>query len=220
MKVLLFGATGMIGQGVLRECLLDPTVDRVVSVGRSASGQAHPKLKEVVHQNLLDLHAIAPELVGLDACFFCLGVSSAGLSEAAYRAITHDLTLAAARTLVGLNPAMTFAYISGAGADGSEQGRIMWARVKGQTENALLRLPFKAVHLFRPGAIQPLHGSTSRTPLYRLLYRVLGPFLPLLKKVSPDSLTTTEQLGRAMLHAAQKGAPQPILEMRDINRLG
>ncbi len=219
MKVVLFGATGMIGQGVLRECLLDSAVEQVVSVGRSPSGQQHPKLKEIVARDLLDLRAIEPELTGFDACFFCLGVSSAGLSEEAYRQVTYGLTLAAAGTLSRLNPAMTFAYISGAGADSTERGRIMWARVKGQTENALLRLPFKAVHLFRPGAIQPLHGITSRTPLYRLLYVVLGPFLPLLKRVSPDSLTTTEQLGRAMLRAAQQGAPQPILEMRDINRL-
>jgi len=146
-------------------------------------------------------------------------VSSAGLTEDAYRRVTRDLTLAAATVLSRLDPAMTFSYISAAGADSTEKGRIMWARVKGETENALLRLPFKAVYLFRPGAIRPLHGITSRTPLYRLLYRVLGPFLPLLKAVSPDSLTTTEQLGRAMLHAGLQGAPQAVLEMRDINRL-
>lgn len=219
MRVLLFGATGMIGQGVLRECLLDPQVNLVLSLGRTSSGQSHPKLREIVHQDLFDLSSLEADLTGLDTCFFCLGVSAAGLSEEAYRRITHDLTLSAARVLVRLNPTMTFAYISGAGADSSEKGRIMWARVKGQTENALLRLPFKAVLLFRPGAIQPLHGITSRTPLYRLLYRVLGPFLPLLKKVSPDNLTTTEQLGRAMIRAARDGAPQAVLEMRDINRL-
>lgn len=219
MRVLLFGATGMIGQGVLRECLLDPQVNLVLSLGRTSSGQSHPKLREIVHQDLFDLSSLEADLTGLDTCFFCLGVSAAGLTEEAYRRITHDLTLSAARVLVRLNPTMTFAYISGAGADSSEKGRIMWARVKGQTENALLRLPFKAVLLFRPGAIQPLHGITSRTPLYRLLYRVLGPFLPLLKKVSPDNLTTTEQLGRAMIRAARAGAPQAVLEMRDINRL-
>ena len=219
MKVVLFGATGMIGQGVLRECLLDPQVTQVLVVGRGPSGQAHPKLREVLHQDFLDFSAIEGELSGQDACFFCLGVTSTGLTEAAYQRITHDMTLAAAQTLSKLNPGMTFAYISGAGADSSEQGRIMWARVKGRIENALLRLPFKAVHLFRPGAIQPLHGITSRTKLYRILYRVLGPFLPLLKALSPDSLTTTEQLGRALLHAAQRGLPSGVLEMRDINRL-
>jgi len=219
MKVLLFGATGMIGQGVLHECLLDPQVTQDLLVGRGPSGQTLPKLREVLHQDFLDFSAIEGELSGLDACFFCLGVTSAGLTEQAYQHVTHDMTLAAAQTLVKLNPQMTFAYISGAGADSSEQGRIMWARVKGKIENALLRLPFKAVHLFRPGAIQPLHGITSRTKLYRILYRVLGPFLPLLKALSPDSLTTTEQLGRAMLHAAQHGLPSGVFEMRDINRL-
>lgn len=219
MKVLLFGATGMIGQGVLRECLLDPEVTQVVSVGRSLSGKTHPKLKEIRFTEDFDLSPHADRLADADACFFCLGVSSAGLGEAEYCRITFDLTLAVATTLCALNPAMSFGYISGAGADSSEKGRVMWARVKGKTENALLRLPFRAVHLFRPGAIRPLHGITSRTPLYRVLYRVLGPLLPLLKKVSPDSLTTTEQLGRAMIRAARHGAPQAVLEMRDINRL-
>lgn len=219
MKVVLFGATGMIGQGVLRECLLDPEVSEVLSIGRSPSGQTHPKLKEILHQDFYDFSAIEAELSGLDACFFCLGVSAAGMSEAAYQRVTLDLTLAVATALSRLNPAMTFGYISGAGADPSEKGRIMWARVKGRTENALLRLPFKAVYLFRPGAIRPLHGIRSRTPLYRIIYRILGPFLPLLKAISPDSLTTTEQLGRAMLRAGLKGAPKAVLEMRDINRL-
>jgi uncharacterized protein YbjT (DUF2867 family) len=219
MKVLLFGATGMIGQGVLRECLLDPQVDEVRSIVRSPTGTAHPKFKEIVHTDFFDYMAIEEQLTGLDACCFCLGVTSAGLSEAAYHRVTVDLTLAAASVLCRLNPAMTFGYISGAGADSTEQGRVMWARVKGQVENALLRLPFKAVYLFRPGAIRPLHGIISRTRLYRILYLLLGPFLPLLKAVAPDSLTTTEQLGKAMLHAAQGNLPSGVLEMRDINRL-
>jgi uncharacterized protein YbjT (DUF2867 family) len=219
MKVLLFGATGMIGQGVLRECLLDPRIAEVRSILRTPSGVTHPKLKEILHRDFFDYSTIEDQLTGLDACFFCLGVSSAGMSEADYRRLTYDLTLAAATALSRLNPAMTFSYISGAGADSSEKGRIMWARVKGQIENALLRLPFKAVYLFRPGAIRPLHGITSRTPLYRILYRMLGPFLPLLKAVSPDSLTTTEQLGRAMIHAGLEGAPKAVLEMGYINRL-
>ncbi|MBP1771755.1 MAG: epimerase [Holophagaceae bacterium] len=219
MKVVLFGATGMIGQGVLRECLLDSRITQVVTVLRGPTGRTHPKLREVIHQDFLDYAAIEHELTDLDACFFCLGVSSAGLGEAEYHRITHDVTLAAATTLARLNPQMTFAYISGAGADSTERGRIMWARVKGQTENALLRVPFKAVYLFRPGAIRPLHGITSRTRLYRVLYRVLAPLFPLLKAVSPDSLTTTEQLGKAMIHAALEGAPKAVLEMRDINRM-
>jgi len=219
MKVLLFGATGMIGRGVLRECLLDPQVSEVLLVGRRSSGQTHPKLRELVHQDCQDYSAIAGELGGLDACCYCLGVTSAGLSEEAYQRLTLDATLAAATILSGLNPGMTFCYISGAGADSSERGRIMWARVKGRIENALLRLPFKAVYLFRPGAIQPLHGITSRTRLYRVLYALLNPFFPLLKRVAPDSFTTTEQLGRAMLQAAREGAPKVVLENADINRL-
>jgi uncharacterized protein YbjT (DUF2867 family) len=219
MKVLLFGATGMIGQGVLRECLLDSRVAQVLVVGRHPSGQSHPKLKEIDHPDLFDLSAIEGELTGFKACLFCVGVTSAGLSEAAYRRVTLDATLAVATTLVRLNPRMTFIYVSGAGTDSSERGRSMWARVKGMTENALLRLPFQAVFLFRPGAIQPLHGIRSRTPLYRILYRVLAPLFPLLKVVAPDSFTTTEQLGRAMLQAALEGAPKTILETRDINRL-
>ncbi len=219
MKVLLFGATGMIGQGVLRECLLDPRIDEVRSIVRTSSGTTHPKLTEIVHGDFFDYAAIEDQLTGLDACYFCLGVTSAGLTEEAYHRVTVDLTLAAATVLCRLNPAMTFGYISGAGADSSEQGRIMWARVKGQVENALLRLPFRAVYLFRPGAIRPLHGITSRTRLYRTLYLLLGPFLPLLKAVSPDSLTSTEQLGKAMIHAGLGDLPSGVLEMRDINRL-
>ncbi|NTW85580.1 MAG: epimerase [Holophagaceae bacterium] len=219
MKVLLFGATGMIGQGVLRECQLDPRVSQVLVIGRSPSGQVHPKLRELLNADFFDYSAVEGELTGLDACCFCLGVTSAGLSEAAYQHVTVDLTLAAAQTLVRLNPAMRFCYISGAGADSSEQGRVMWARVKGRVENALLRLPFKGVYIFRPGAIQPLHGITSRTALYRVLYLLLGPFLPIMKAFFPDSLTTTEQLGKAMLQAALVGAPKAILETREINRL-
>jgi uncharacterized protein YbjT (DUF2867 family) len=219
MKVLLFGATGMIGQGVLRECLLDPQVTQVVAILRRASGQIHPKLMEILHQDFLDFSAIEGELSGLDACCFCLGVTSAGLSEEAYGRVTFDVTLAAAQTLVRLNPQMTFSYVSGAGTDSTERGRIMWARVKGRTENALLRLPFKAVYLFRPGLIQPLHGITSNTPLYRWIYRLLGPIFPLVRRFAPDSFTTTEQLGKAMLQAGLKGAPKTVLETADINRL-
>ena len=219
MKVLLFGATGMIGQGVLRECLLDPRIDEVRSIVRSPSGTSHPKLTEILHQDFLDYGAIEDRLLGLDACLWCLGVSSAGMSETDYRHITHDVTLAAARTLARLNPAMTFCYISGAGADGTGRGRIMWARVKGQIENALLGLPFKAVYLLRPGLIRPLHGIRSRTTAYRFVYATLGPILPLVKSLWPDSLTTTEQLGRAMIHAGLEGAAKPVLEMADINRL-
>jgi len=219
MKVILFGATGMVGQGVLRECLLDWRVERVLTVGRSTTGRTEPKLTELALKNLFDYSSVEPQLAGYDACFFCLGISSAGMSEADYRRITHDLTLAAATVLARLNPHMTFIYVSGQGTDSTEKGRVMWARVKGATENALLKLPFKAVCMFRPGIIRPLHGVRSKTPLYQTFYTVLGPLLGLLAWVFPDSLTTTEQVGKAMLHAARDGAPKTHLENPDINRL-
>ena len=219
MDVVLFGATGMVGQGVLRECLLDPDVGRVVTVGRSATGKTHPKLHEIVHKDLLNLARIEHELTRYDACFFCLGIASAGMKEADYRRITYDITLAAATTLVRLNPAMTFVYVSGAGADSSEHGRTMWARVRGETENAILRLPFKTAAVVRPAGIIPLHGITSRTALYRVAYMLTRPLWPVLYKAFPQFVTTTERLGRALLQIAKHGAPQPILEARDINAL-
>jgi uncharacterized protein YbjT (DUF2867 family) len=219
MKVLLFGATGMVGQGVLRECLLDPDVTQVVCVGRSATGQVHPKLRELVVADPGDLSGILFDLLRLDACFFCLGVSAAGMSEEAYRRITYDLTLSAAQTLARLNPEMTFVYVSGAGTDSSERGGSMWARVKGATENALMRLPFKAAYMFRPGGIQPLHGVRSKTALYRWLYVFAGPLFGLLRRVAPGWVTTSEQVGRAMLVVAKRGAPKPLLETIDINGL-
>jgi uncharacterized protein YbjT (DUF2867 family) len=219
MNVLLFGATGMVGQGVLRECLLDPEVQSVLSIGRGTTGQQHAKLRELVHKDFLDFSALEAELSGLDACFFCLGVSSAGMTEEDYHRVTYDFTLAAARTLARLNPGMTFIYVSGSGTDSTERGRIMWARVKGKTENALLRLPFKAAYMFRPGVIQPLHGIKSKTKLYRALYAVTGPLFPVLKALFPKHVTTTEQVGRAMLKVAKQGAPKPVLETPAINSL-
>jgi uncharacterized protein YbjT (DUF2867 family) len=210
----------MVGQGVLRECLLDPIVQRVLSVGRSATGQQHEKLRELVLPDLSNLSSAASDLSGYDACFFCLGVSSAGMNERDYRRVTYDLTLGAARTLATLNPAMTFIYVSGAGTDSSERGGRMWARVKGETENALLRLPFKSAYMFRPAAIQPLHGITSKTSWYRLLYAMTRPLLPLLRAVVPKYVTTTEQVGRAMIVVAAKGARTPVLENDDINAIG
>lgn len=219
MNVLLFGATGMVGQGVLRECLLDPDVQRVVTIGRSATGQQHPKLRELLHQDFFDYSAIESELTGFDACFFCLGVTSAGLPEERYHRLTYDLTMAAARTLARLNPQMTFIYVSGMGTDSTEQGRTMWARVKGKTENALLRLPFKRAYMFRPGVIVPLHGIKSKTTLYRVIYAAAGPLLPWLHKRFPKQVTTTEQVGRAMLKVAKEGAPKSVLESSDINKI-
>ena len=219
MKVILFGATGMIGQGVLRECLLDPGVEIVLAIGRSSTGQQHPKLRELARNDLTDYADVETELTGFDACFFTLGVTSVGMTEESYRRVTYDITLAAAHTLVKLNPAMTFVYVSGVGADSTEKGRVMWARVRGKTENALLNLPFRAVYIFRAAAVMPLHGIRSRTKLYRVLYAVLGPTLPWLRRRFPNQVTTTEQVGRAMLHIARHGAPKSMLVTADINRL-
>jgi len=234
VNVLLFGATGMVGQGVLRECLLDTGVDRVLAVGRSAvdpayigraagaaaaTGRPATKLRELIVPDVADLTTIEPELAGFDACFFCLGVSSIGMAEAEYTRLTYDLTLAVARTVVRQSPAATFVYVSGAGTDGTEQGRSMWARVKGRTENDLLRLPFKAAYMFRPGAIVPLHGVRSKTAWVRLIYLLAAPIVPLWRAVLPATITTSEQVGRAMLRVAREGHPTPILETADINRL-
>jgi uncharacterized protein YbjT (DUF2867 family) len=217
MKVILFGATGMVGQGVLRECLLDDGVQSVLSVGRTALTQVHAKLGNLVHADLYDYSTIENQLKDYDACFFCLGVSASGMSEAQYHRITYDLTLAAAQTLSRLNPQMSFVYVTGMGTDNSEKGRSMWARVKGKTENALLRLPFKAAYMFRPGMIQPLHGIKSKTGLYRALYVAMTPLMPLMKAIAPSSITTTEQVGRAMIKVARVGYDKKVLEASDIN---
>lgn len=207
----------MVGQGVLRECLLDPDVESVVALLRSATGQRHPKLRELIHHDFLDFSPVENQLSGFDACFFCLGVSSAGMSEENYQRITYGFTLAAARLLARLNPAMTFIYVSGAGADSSERGRSMWARVKGKTENELPRLPFHAAYMFRPGVIVPLHGVQSKTRLYRWFYVLLAPLLPLLPGRFPKYVTTTAQIGLAMLKVAKHGWPKRVLETSDIN---
>jgi len=216
MNVLLFGATGMLGQGVLRECLLDPGVTQLVTIGRNLTGIQHPKLREIVHKDLLNYSTIESQLRGFDACFFCLGVTSAGMKEEDYERVTFGFAVAAAETLCRLNPTMTFVFVSGAGADSSEQGRIMWARVKGKTENAILRLACKS-YVFRPGVVLPMHGERSRTTAYRLLYSITKPLLPLLKRVWPNQIVTTEQFGRAMLTVARQGAPKRVLESSDIS---
>lgn len=247
MKVLLFGATGMIGQGVLRECLADPGVTEVVSVGRRAAGtehailrgMPHAKLREVVHPDLAHLAPIEAEFAGVDACFDCLGVSSAGMSEADYRHVTFDYALAAAQTLLARSPRAVFVLVTGTGTDSTGTGRTMWARVKGQTENALLELPFVeaddtdgdsklgsklgrkigGAFLFRPAYIHPMDGIVSRTRLYRSMYLVTRPLFPLWKRLLPNHVTTTRNLGRAMLVVARRGAPKRILLSRDIEAL-
>jgi uncharacterized protein YbjT (DUF2867 family) len=219
MNVLLFGATGMVGQGVLRECLLDPDVQLVQTIGRTPTNRQDPKSREIVLEDLFDYTSVAANLEGFDACFFCLGIPSAGMSEEAYERITYGITLAAAQTLVRLNPQMTFIYVSGQSTDDTEQGRIMWARIKGKTENAISRLPFRATYAFRPGIIQPLHGITSKTRAYRILYSLTGPMLPLLRALFPNYILTTEQIGKAMLAAVRHGYPRRVLESKDIREL-
>lgn len=219
MKAILFGGTGMIGQGVLMEALADPDVESLLVVGRGPSGTTHPKVTDLVMPDMFDYSGVGASLAGYDACFFCLGVSSAGMNEADYTRVTFDLTMAAANALLKVNPGMTFCFISGASTDSTEKGSAMWARVKGKTENALLKLGFKAAYMFRPGLIQPMKGIKSRTASYRIFYAAFGWLLPVVKSVIPSTITTTERLGLAMINAVKKGYSTPILETRDINLL-
>ncbi len=208
----------MVGQGALRECLLDPEIAEVLAIGRRATGQQHAKLRELV-RDLFDLSDIAASLAGYDACFFCLGVSAMGMKEAEYRRVTYDLTMSVAQTLAQQNPPMTFLYVSGAGTDSSERGRTMWARVKSKTENDLLRLPFTAAYMLRPGYIQPMHGIRSKTGWYQALDTVIAPTYPLWKALFGKYVTTTEDWGRAMIRIAKRGAPKRVLENQDINAM-
>jgi uncharacterized protein YbjT (DUF2867 family) len=219
MRVVLFGATGMIGSGVLLECLEDPRVELVVSVVRHAGGMAHPKLRELVHDDFLDYVPVCADFAGVDACFFCLGVSSAGMNEADYRRVTHDFTLAAAKEILAESAHATFCYVSGAGTDGTGRGRVMWARVKGQTEQGLLAMGFKSAFMFRPGYIQPMKGVRSKTALYQMVYNVAGPLYPLMRLLGPSYVTTTVDLAHAMIEAARDGYPSQVIETTDINRL-
>ncbi|MDP4105267.1 MAG: NAD-dependent epimerase/dehydratase family protein [Bacillota bacterium] len=217
MRVILFGATGMVGQGVLRECLLDNEVREILTIGRKCTNHQHSKLKEIELRNVADLSSIEHEIKGFDACFFCLGVSSQGMKEQDYKKITYNITLSIAESLARLNPKMTFIYVSGSGTDSTEKGRFMWARVKGKTENDLLRLPFKAAYMFRPGAIIPMHGVKSKTKWYQLFYDLMRPFYPLLKKSS--MVITTEQLGKAMIQVTKHGYFNAVIESDDLKKI-
>lgn len=218
MRAVVFGATGMIGSGVLLECLEDPGVESVLAVGRRSSGRSHPKLSELIHADLFDLETVVDRLAGYDACFYCLGVSSAGMSEAEYRRITYDLTVAVMDVMVAASPSVTICFVSGQGTDSSERGRVMWARVKGEAENFVLGLPAKS-YVFRPGFIQPMKGVRSGTAIYQALYSVLRPVTPLLRRLFPGFVTTTVEVGRAMILAVSRGYPKRIVETRDINEL-
>jgi uncharacterized protein YbjT (DUF2867 family) len=216
MKILIFGATGMVGQGVLRECLLAEDVTAVTAVGRSATGARNAKLQDLVVKDMFDTASYAHNLSGYDACFFCLGVSSGGMKEPEYTRMTYDLTMVVAEALSEASPETTFIYVSGAGTDSSENGRSMWARVKGRLENSLLRLPFRAAYMFRPGMILPMHGIRSKTKSYRILYTVIKPLGPLLRWAFPRQVLTTEEVGLAMLAAARNGASKRVLETGDL----
>jgi uncharacterized protein YbjT (DUF2867 family) len=220
MKVLMFGASGMVGQGMLRECLLADDVELVQAIGRAPSGASHPKLRDMVHADMFHYDAVEAELAGFDACFFCIGVSSSGMREQDYLRLTYDMTLAAARVLVRANPRMVFVYVSAMGADSAETSRIMWERVRGKTENALLKLPFRGVYMLRPGMIQPLDGIRSKTTAYRIFYTLTKPLLPLLRKAMPNTVLSTRQMGRAALVLVRHGAPKRVLESADISRIG
>ena len=220
MNVLLFGATGMVGQGALLECLDDPDVASVLAVVRKPTGTTHPKLREVLHSDFTDYSAIEAEMATCEVCLFCLGVSAAGMTEEAYRHITYDYTLAAAKTMARLRPDSVFLYVSGEGTDTAERSRMMWARVKGRTENDLLKLPFKAAYMFRPGYIQPARGVRSGTPLYQAIYTTVGFLFPVFKAVVPGMVTSSDVVGRAMIAAVRAGGPSRVIETREINALG
>jgi uncharacterized protein YbjT (DUF2867 family) len=215
MKVILFGATGMVGQGVLRHCLLDADVESVLSIARKPSGVSHPKLRDLVRPDMFDFNVSADELTGYDTCFFCLGVSSVGMSEAEYTHLTYDLTLGWARVLASVNPAMRFLYVSGMGTG----GKSMWARVKGRTESDLLALLPGAI-MIRLGALRPMHGERSKSYGGGVLLAVMSPLWPILQWLWPNGVITTEELGRAMILAARNGGPKRVLESADLVALG
>lgn len=205
----------MVGQGVLRECLIDDGVQSVLAVGRSSTGRTHPKLREMIRNDMFDFGAADADLQGYDACFFCLGVSSAGMSETDYTRLTFDLTLGWAQVLARINPAITFVYVSGAGTG----AKSMWAQVKGRTEDALLAL-FPSAYMFRLGALRPMHGEASKTRWTRIAYAVFRPLFPLVQAIAPGAVINTEELGRAMIRAARQGARKRVLENSDLRALG
>ncbi|WP_266364323.1 NAD-dependent epimerase/dehydratase family protein [Tellurirhabdus rosea] len=215
IKVIITGATGMVGEGVMLECLAHPAVTEVLLLGRRPNGTTHPKLKECLVPDFLKLDGLEAQLSGYNACFFCAGVSSVGMNEADYTRLTYDTTLNVAQKLAALNPGMVFTYVSGAGTDSTEQGRVMWARVKGRTENALTRLPFRAVYNFRPGFIKAL-PEQRYTKSY---YRYVGWLFPILDTLSPNLASTMQQLGQAMINSVLKGYPKSILEVKDFKEL-
>jgi len=219
MRIVIFGSSGMAGQGALRECLRDPEVEQVVSVIRAPTGATHEKLREIVHKNFLDFTPIENQLTGLNACLYCLGVTSTGTTEENYTRITYEFTIAAATTLLKLNPGMSFVFLSATGADSTERGGTMWARVKGKTENALLAMPFRSVYVFRPAMIQPLDGIQSKTSSYRIIYGLTAPFLSAARQFWPNYISTTQELGKALLAAGKRGTGRCVAEAKRIREV-
>jgi hypothetical protein len=215
VRAIITGTTGMIGEGVLHECLQHPDVEKVLVISRRHGGVSHPKLKEIVHTDFHNLAAVESQLSGYNACYFCLGVSSIGMNEENYKHVTYDLTMHVARTLVRLNSDMTFCYVSGASTDSTEKGSSMWARVKGKTENDLMKLPFKKAYMFRPGFIQPTKGLKNTLKLYRYVSWMI----PIMKTVSPNFICSLREIGLAMIHTVTKGYPKQVLEVKDIKTL-
>jgi len=219
MRIVIFGASGMVGQGALRACLRDPEVEQVVSIVRAPTGTTHEKLREIVHKNFLDFTPIENQLTGLTACLYCLGVASTGTKEEDYTRITYEFTIAAATTLLKLNPDMSFVFVSGAGADSTEHGGTMWARVKGKTEKTLLAMPFRSIYVFRPAMIQPLDGIQSKTASYRIIYGLIAPFLTAARHFWPSHISTTQELGKTMLAAAKRGTEKRVVEAKQIREV-
>ena len=215
IKAIITGATGMVGEGVLHECLLDPQIESVLVINRKPCGVQHAKLKEIIHKDFFDFSAIESQLGGYDACFFCLGVSSIGMKEPEYYKMTYTLTMHVAETLSKLNPDMTFSYITGAGTDSTEKGSSMWARVKGKTENDLMKLPFKRVYAFRPGYMHPTPGLKN----VNSFAKYVSWLYPIARVITPNFVSTLAQMGKAMVNSVKYGYEKQVLEVKDINAL-
>jgi len=216
IKTIITGATGMIGKGVLLECLDQYDISEVLVLSRRETGINHPKLKEIIHSDFSDFKGIEDQLQGFDACFYCLGVSAGGIKKEQYKRITYDFTMALARTLHSINPDMVFNYVSGEGTDSTEKGRLMWARVKGKTENQILKMEFRQAYMFRPGLIIPLKGIRSSTKAYQFIYDYFMWLIKIIKRIWPKSVVSTSQIGMAMIHSVLKRYDKSILRPRDI----
>ena len=220
LRVIFFGASGMVGAAVLQECLENPAVEKVLVVGRSTCGRQHPKLSELLHSDLFDLRPVAASLKGYNACFYTVGITSVGMNEADYTRLTYDMTKSVAEFLLAQNPDMAMVFVSGGGSDSTEKGSVMWARIKGKAENLLLKMPFRSITIVRLAGLIPAKGFKSKTLLYKIFYVPLSPVLPLMARALPGLVTTPQILGRTFIRGAQGLIPKQILESRDIHAFG